>query len=165
MMLAVQRRSSKSSMLTPEERERFWKKVDVRGPDECWLWTAGCIPSGYGSFHLRGRTCYPHRIAWVEANGPVPDGLEVMHSCDVRHCVNPGHLSVGTGAENIRQMIERGRQVTLRGDAHGSSKITEEQVRAIRTARGLTQSELAREFEISQGHVSDIIRRKKWAHL
>ena len=96
---------------TPEPRgpeDRFWAQVEKRGPDECWLWV-GATLKGYGRGNWNGEHYYAHRKSWELANGPIPDGLYILHACDNPPCVNPAHLRPGTQAENVRDMVERGR--------------------------------------------------------
>lgn len=76
----------------------------------CLRWTGSKHGSGYGRIWDGQRMVSVHRYVWSALNGPVPDGLMVMHSCDVRDCARPSHLSLGTAAENLRQMTERGRR-------------------------------------------------------
>lgn len=91
--------------------ERFWSKVDKDGPippyrpelGPCWIWTRARDPKGYGEFGLARRSLRAHRWAWIDANGPVPDGLELDHLCRVPACVRPSHLEAVTSAENIRR--------------------------------------------------------------
>lgn len=81
--------------------ERFWAKVDRRGPDECWPWLAYCKENGYGQFFpVRGQPRYAHRFAYELLRAPIGDGLTVDHLCGVRHCVNPGHMELVTAGEN-----------------------------------------------------------------
>jgi hypothetical protein len=89
------------------EPDRFWNKVKrSRG---CWLWTGAITSWGYGWFQrTAGVPHYAHRVAWEFTHGAAPNGL-VLHKCDVRHCVNPDHLYVGTQADNMRDMASRGR--------------------------------------------------------
>lgn len=100
--------------LTRKQVARFWSKVDRSG-DGCWLWTAGRYKHGYGMFHAgrfrdgRQDVRHAHRLAYELTHGDVPDGLVVKHACDNPPCCNPAHLSVGTQADNLREMRERGR--------------------------------------------------------
>jgi hypothetical protein len=95
----------------PTEAERFWSRVAVGAPYECWPWTARARHTfGYGHFTTDDRRQYgAHRYAYELTNGPVPDGLQVMHSCDNPPCCNPAHLSAGTAADNLRDMRDRRR--------------------------------------------------------
>lgn len=81
--------------------EDVWKKIDVRGPDECWLWLFSVSTSGYGQFYFSGRLHTAHRVAYELVKGPIPDGLQLDHLCRNRRCCNPAHLDPVTCAENI----------------------------------------------------------------
>lgn len=88
---------------TPEQR--FWAKVDKT--ETCWLWTG----SGrrYGHLNVDSKLVRAHRFAWALANGPIPEGLNICHSCDRGFCVNPDHLFLGTQKENVQDMHDKGR--------------------------------------------------------
>lgn len=118
---------------------RFWAKVN-KGPG-CWLWTGADKPQGYGCVHVDGSTRTAHRIAYELAVGPIPEGAVVMHLCDVPKCVNPAHLRVATQGENVRDMVEKGRQ------RHASTyrRVGEAERKAIMSAEG-TISDIARRF-------------------
>lgn len=91
--------------------ERFWEKVDRRGPDDCWLWTAS-LSAGYGQIGLGGKdggNGHAHRVAWELSRGPIPVGLNVLHRCDVPACCNPRHLFLGTLRDNTVDMYAKGR--------------------------------------------------------
>jgi hypothetical protein len=163
--------------VSPTLQQRYWKHVEVRGPDECWLWTA-CAKRGKGKLpygqiwigrdqHGKVVMGYAHRVAWELANGKLPDELHVRHRCDNPLCQNPNHLELGTHADNMRDMHERGRLVNVRGSKHGKSKLTEQKIRDMRAmhATGVTQCALAEMFEVTQANVSDIILRKTWKHV
>lgn len=99
---------------TPEQRERFWSRVN-RGAD-CWEWKALTSPSGYGVFDILNVRLQAHRASWEMTNGPIPDGLVVRHDCDNPPCVRPDHLRLGTPKDNAMDAVERQRHP--RGDQH-----------------------------------------------
>lgn len=165
-------------MLSREEREeRFWAKVAKT--DACWNWT-GCITHGYGRFLWDGRPASSHRVAWALCVGPIPAGLHVLHRCDNRRCVRPDHLFLGTNADNVADMVAKGR--TARGQEHGThrrpesrpkgerngnARLTAHAVREIRRrcALGESQSSLAFAFGVSETTIHDVLARRRWAHV
>lgn len=88
---------------------RFWAKVDKRGPDECWTWTAGLNGQGYGIFCIGGKARGAHRVSYFLSRGEIGNGLSVCHSCDNPPCVNPAHLWVGTAQDNSDDRVRKGR--------------------------------------------------------
>lgn len=150
--------------------ERFWQYVNKT--DGCWLWTGYLNRSGYGQFriHVGGPLALSHRLAWKLTNGPIPDGFCVCHHCDVRACVRPDHLFVGTLAENIADMDAKGRRG--RNLIHGSmgpyAKLTAESVSEIRRiyASGeANQPELGRMFGVTKENIGYVVRRATWKHI
>lgn len=88
--------------------ERFWAKVNKT--DGCWEWTAGFFGCGYPAIGIAtSKLVSAHRYSWELHNGPIPDGAFVLHKCDNPKCVRPDHLQIGDQAENMRQMVSRGR--------------------------------------------------------
>ena len=154
----------------PHWEHRFWEKVDVRGEDECWEWQASHDRWAYGHFWLDGTMQAAHRLVWELTNGPIPQGLCVLHHCDHPGCQNPSHLFLGTIADNNRDMREKGRARSgrLRGQKNGQTKLTRQEVHMIRQlyATGKhTQALLGERFGIAQRTVSHIVRRERWAWL
>lgn len=148
--------------------ERFWRKVKIAGADECWEWTAYRNRDGYGQFRLNGRMEYAHRVAWMLAYGPIQDGMCVLHKCDNRLCVNHAHLWEDTQAENVRDMMRKGRRADNSGERHGRAKLTESDVRLIRkiyAAGGTGHREIAEEFGVSYALVGNIVRREIWTNV
>jgi len=151
--------------------ERFWSKVGVRGPDECWLWRGAKTSAGYGLIGAGRRSdgsILAHRLAWELENGLVPEGLCVCHHCDNRLCVNPKHLFTGTIGDNLEDARSKGRMSPpphYRGEKNGNSKLTQEEVAEIRLllADGMLQRVISEQFNVSAGTVSDINRRKTWS--
>ena len=135
--------------------------ANLRG---CILWTAAKNTRGYGVLFHHGRLQLAHRLAWLDANGPIPVGMCVLHRCDTRECVNVGHLFLGTNLDNTADMMRKGRGVQVCGEACGSSTLTEADVRAIRAADGLMR-EIGERFGVSARHVGAIKARKSWAWL
>ena len=128
--------------LTQLEREtRFWGRIQKGKPDECWLWKgrAGHDRYGRSEFYADGqsKTVGTHRIAFYYANGRFPaKGMDTMHSCDVKLCCNPSHLSEGTRSQNMKDVHARGlypRKPGFVGSAHPRSKVNEKDVVIIRS--------------------------------
>lgn len=145
--------------------EQFWEKADVRGPDECWEWRGVRFVEGdYGRLVRRGKNLRAHRVAYELSIGPIPPGLDVLHTCDNPPCINPAHLWVGTDADNHRDRMLKGRNRVQDGERNSNVKLTAEQVAEIREryAAGERQTALAREFGIKQPHVSRIVRGVAW---
>lgn len=92
--------------------ERFWCKVNQRGPSECWEWQGTRSTRGYGLFSYNGRSVRAHRFAYEHRVGPIPAGAEIRHRCDNPPCCNPAHLEVGTHDENMADMVERKRSAS-----------------------------------------------------
>jgi predicted XRE-type DNA-binding protein len=138
-------------------RERFEQKVDRSSADGCHLFQAGAqTRSGHRMIWNQGRMHLAHRIAWELERGPIPEGICVLHRCDNPPCVRVDHLFLGTVGDNNADRDAKGRQVALRGEEHGSAKLTEEQVAAIRelASADVPQALIARAVGVSQSHVS-----------
>jgi hypothetical protein len=136
---------------------RFWSKVRIGGPDDCWEWQASCFGEGYGSFWYKRKNVGTHRVAYELGVGPIPEGQQILHTCDNRKCCNPAHLFPGTQLDNIRDMDSKKRRV-------GNVKLTNSQIIEIRQKyipRVCTQQQLAEEYGVVQSHIGRIVRNEQ----
>ena len=156
--LAFFKTDSAEDTWTEKTMQRFTSKISPPNENGCMLWNASIRENGYGQFHLKGKVVKAHRYAYELAYGKIEDDRLVCHRCDVRACVNPDHLFLGTNAENTADMIAKQRS------GNGRRKLTESQVREIRSSTE-TQRQLAERFQISIQHVYYIRRGTRWIHL
>jgi DNA-binding CsgD family transcriptional regulator len=151
--------------------ERFWLKVDRSGGvDACWLWTATASQFGCGHVSWRGRLEYAPRVSWELEQGPIPDGLLVLHNCpdgDNPACVNPAHLWLGTHQDNARDRNAKGRASSRVGTDNGRSRLTERGVVVVRemVSKGMTQKAVAEFFGLHETTVRYAVIGKHWGHL
>jgi hypothetical protein len=135
----------------------------------CVEWQSFVNRGGYGRLYQKGKMHLAHRVSFELFSGPIPDGLCVLHQCDNPKCVSPSHIRLGTYRDNALEMYARGRGRTnfSRGVGNGSSRLTEDQVRLIRSMQGTgkTCKEIGDEFGISDVSVGRIWSRENWKHL
>lgn len=159
-------------LITESVLVRYWAKVLVGKPDECWPWLPSLLNHKHGVMGIGGRaggTWLVHRVGYFIATGIDPLELEVCHSCDFPPCQNPAHLFRGTQADNVADMHKKGRGSKDRGENHSRVRLTWEQVQEIRRRyifgthkRGIRSSDLAKEFGISQHHLLGIVKEIAW---
>lgn len=157
----------------PPADVRFWRQVDKSaglGPrGDCWEWRGHTVTNGYGVISIKSKNTLTHRFAWILANGDIPageghHGTCVCHRCDNRICVNPAHLFLGTHDVNMKDAAAKGRVAGRIGQTAHRAKLTDDEVREIRTDRRLLR-EIAEDFGVSQTTISGIRRRTLWVHL
>lgn len=149
--------------------ERFWARVRISEPDECWEWQQSLI-YGYGKFTFRYKTYRAHRVAYELVRGPIPDDLVVMHTCDNRKCCNPAHLRLGTQLENIQDCTRKGRRrpTGVKGEKHRKAKLVDAQVMQIRflyQTGEYSHKELGDMFGVNDATIYAIVTRRNWTHL
>jgi len=142
--------------------ERFNVKWEPEPYSGCWLWVASIDSNGYGQFRNGRCLEWAHRASWMLNKGEIPVGICVLHKCDTPVCVNPDHLFLGTQSDNTRDCIRKGRHI--RGSKVGTSKLTEQDVLAIRSDTR-SKKEIAISFGVSSSAIGLIKSRKRWSYL
>lgn len=131
----------------------------------CWEWQRAILKTGYGAFRKDNRQWRAHRYSHTITNGPIPAGMDVMHSCDNRKCVNPAHLSIGSRIQNMRDAARKGRMP--KGEAHVRAKLTYKDAARIRLlCETMMQKDVAAIFGVHKTTVCAVINRHKrggWA--
>lgn len=145
--------------------ERFEERYIPEPNSGCFLWTGVSHGNGYGGMTDENRkNAYAHRVSWRLFRGEIPKGLWVLHKCDTPCCVNPDHLFLGTGADNHRDMMEKGRQNIPFGERHHCAKLTVQQVLEIRLSKDRGTA-LALKYGVDKSTVYKIRDGKKWKHV
>lgn len=140
--------------------DRFWQRVAIGGPDECWTIPTRNDPTHHlTSWEAERTSC--SRIAWELARGPIPDGLWVLHTCDNPPCLNPRHLWLGTALDNNRDAARKGRSQRWPAEHNFSAKLTWQAVDTIR-ASVLDAKVLAVQFGVTRSTVYDVRNRRHW---
>jgi hypothetical protein len=139
----------------------------IEKSESCWNWTGPRQAFGYGTLWFNGKMWSAHRLSYSLHIGPIPSGLSVLHSCDNPRCVNPDHLRSGTQADNIGDMVGRGRMVSVRGERKNLGVLIARDVVGIRADRksGLRLKEIAAKYQCSMSNVSRIATNKLWTHV
>jgi hypothetical protein len=152
----------------------FWERVRLQTVEHrgCLIFTGVKDECGYGRirdnrFGKATRAIRLHRAVWERDRGPIPKGLVVCHRCDVRACINPDHLFIGTQGDNIKDMERKGRRRSIRGSQQTQAKLNEPWVLAIkaRLRQNETCASIARFYQVSEGLIRHIKQGRKWAHV
>ena len=148
--------------------QRFFDCIAF-GLSDCWFWRGALHHLGYGTFSALGET-KAHRVAWRIFHGDIPTGLSVLHRCDIRPCVNPEHLFLGTQQDNVADMVQKGRMnhPPKLGEANGGAKLTAKDViemRRIRSEQGSSYREIAKLFGVTTMTAQRAIVGTSWRHL
>lgn len=148
-------------------RERFASKAQPEPNSGCHLWCGAAGKSGYGHFWANDRQHLAHRFAYELHCGPIPAGLHVCHACDVRLCVNPAHMFLGTAADNHADMLRKGRARPPNGERHHGARLTASLVQQAMgmLAQGQTQRRIAARLCVTPSVVSRIATGKTWKHI
>jgi len=154
-------------LISDKDINRFWRSVNKK--DNCWEWV-GCVDDGgYGKITIKNCLISCHVVSYLIHFGYIQNGLCVCHSCDNRICVNPEHLWIGTNAENVADMVRKGRTGIpgMYGEQIASSKLNANQIIKIKNliAKGEYQYVVAKKFGVGQPTISAIVNGKSWKHI
>jgi len=156
---------------TEKHIARFQSRIAKGAPNECWEWQSYTFGSlGYGCFKAFYEGWGAHRVAYYLCYGEDPGELCVCHLCDNPVCCNPSHLWLGTPADNIRDMREKGRSrgKDEKGEKNPLAKLTDKKVKEIRklhTTGNYTQTQLAKKYGVSIVAIHYVVKRKTWTHI
>lgn len=147
---------------------RFWEKVIKNDADSCWPWIGALLNSGYGQIGSTRTGIFhqAHRLSWILHNGPIPNGLQCLHKCDNRKCVNPNHLWLGTNLDNVRDKVLKNRHIY--GSKVPHAKLTDDKVRLIRnmkTESRMPSTKIAKLFGVCATTIDSIIKNRSWKHV
>ena len=149
----------------PSLEQRFEQSYLPEPNSGCWLWTKAIHKNtGYGCIRINGKHGLAHRASWILFNGAIPLGLNVLHKCDVRCCVNPDHLFLGTAYDN-REDAKRKDRIPI-GERHWNSKLTAADVKSIRNGPcGGSWKATAKHYDVTYGTLCDIRAKRTWQHI
>ncbi len=158
--------------------KRLLSKIEIpnsKDPNDCWEWNASKDKNGCGKFYLscnldgpRNGKCFraPRLMYILETKTDIPEGMQVLHSCDNESCCNPLHLRLGTPYDNMQDRKKRGRYNTApKGEAHHASKLTQKKVKEICKLfyyKNHNLTSIAKKFKVSRVIISDIVYGKSW---
>ena len=143
-------------------KQRLLERRKIVG--DCWIYTGSKTRDGYGVMGVgRSKQMRAHRLAYEYFVGPIPTGQLVCHRCDTRLCINPAHLFLGSPKTNTQDMIAKGRKVSLSGEAHPNSKLSNAERDEIVSLRrgGALLTDIAKRFGLSFQHVSTICKQRE----
>jgi hypothetical protein len=127
----------------------------------CWEWLGAMLWNGYGRLAPLKGEYLAHRASYASKFGPIPEGAKVLHRCDNRRCINPGHLFLGSSSDNLKDCYQKGRRADTNGERNPFSKLTNSQVSAIlRDDR--TQKAIAADYGVARSTIGEIKRGRAW---
>ena len=151
-------------VLTKDRTATFHSRYFRSAVVSCWNWTGRLGRTGYGEFDVGRTSMRVHRLSWIIFRGKIPKGKCVLHKCDNRRCVNPDHLFIGTQADNVHDMVQKGRDRPCRLEKNGRAILNRQKVKLIRVlnAMGISNKEIGRKLGISTNRAWAISSRRQW---
>ena len=142
--------------------EKFYSRIEMVPESGCWIWTATANKHGYGQLRVNWKMKQAHRYSYEMHKGEIPEGKLVCHKCDVRSCVNPDHLFLGTHQDNANDMVKKGRSLSC--EKNGRAKLDYDEALFVFTC-GLPTKFLAEEFGVSRTLIDRIKTQRSWKIL
>lgn len=156
-------------MARPKKGTTFWDRVysHVEKDGDCELFTGHRDECGYGRINRGDRLVRLHREVWMRDNGPIPEGAVIMHTCDQPACIEPSHLQLGVQADNIADMMTKGRHRALKGSKSPRAKLHEQNIPVIRAMliRGDTCASIGLLFGVTDAMIRHIKKGRAWTHV
>lgn len=149
-------------------KQKFRSYVEMpEGEQGPWIWVGLRKTGGYGRLSFRSRKYLAHRLSWEIANGPIPDGNNVLHKFDDPPNVNPSHLFLGTQKDNMHDASVKGRIVAHKGEKSGMAKLTDDLVKEIRdlAKSGYTHRQIGKMYGVSHATAGSAISGRSWGHV
>jgi len=150
---------------SPSIVEKFHKKLSLPDKNGCIIFNGEILCSGYGRMCINYQKIVAHRISWMINFGNIPYGLWVLHKCDIRRCVNPNHLFLGTYRDNIDDKVSKNRQ--QRGSEVKLANLNEIQVKEIKIllSEKVKQKVIAQKYNVTAGAIWQIKQKLTWKHI
>lgn len=147
-------------------KERFESQFETVPESGCWIWTSYNRRDNYGNFKIGNKTFLAHRVSYELYIGIIPHGMDVLHRCDIPSCVNPYHFFLGTQIDNVRDCWKKGRGFVpaVRGERQAHAKLKEKDIIKIRQD-SRPQSQIAKDYGVSQSVIGDVKRLVTWKHI
>jgi len=153
-------------------KEKFIDKIEEYSTPVtetgCWIWNKPLNRGGYGRVKIKGKSVSAHRLSYM-VHVKDPKNMHVLHKCDIRCCVNPNHLYLGTHQDNMKDKKDRKRaskpRANAQGEKHAKALLTTDQVKEIRQKylpRQYTYKMLSKEYGVSVRTIQSIIRKERW---
>jgi hypothetical protein len=151
----------KGNKIGAMKRKKITYSVNENG---CHVCTSHKLTkAGYAMYSINGKEIYMHRYIYKQKYGKIPVGMEICHKCDNPACINENHLFLGTHLDNMKDRTLKGRDTI--GEKNGCSKLTEKEVKQIKSLNYMQQNKLSEIFNVSQPTISAILNNRRWAHI